>query len=73
MYVKVTDSSFVRDTSSFALLNTDNNAKDEYLMKSKILNMKKKEIQQINNEINEIKNDINEIKSLLLQILSDKK
>jgi septal ring factor EnvC (AmiA/AmiB activator) len=73
MLVKVNDSNFVRDTNSMALLNTDSSAKEEYLMKSRLIKSQKEEISKINNEISSLKTDISDIKSMLVQILSDKK
>ena len=72
MLVKVDDYNYARDTSSMALINTDNSAKEEYFLKKKILSSQKTEIERINNEIHELKTDISDIKTMLLQILSDK-
>lgn len=72
MLVKVDDYNYARDTSSLALINTDNSAKEEYFLKKKILSSQKTEIERINNEIHELKTDITDIKTMLLQILSDK-
>lgn len=72
MLVKVDNYNYARDTSSMALINTDNSAKEEYFMKKKILSSQKTEIDRINNDIQDLKNDITDIKSMLLQILSDK-
>jgi septal ring factor EnvC (AmiA/AmiB activator) len=72
MLVKVDESSFLRDTNSMALLNLDKSAKEEYYLKSKLLNTQKEEINKINNEIDSLKTDISDIKNMLIQILSDK-
>lgn len=72
MLVKVDDYNYVRDTSSMALINTDRGAKEEYIMKKRIMTKQKEEIDRINTEIHELKTDIKDIKSMLLQILSDK-
>lgn len=72
MLVKVEDSNFFRDTNSMALVNNDNSAKEEYLMKARMMRLQKVEIDRINSEIGELKTDIKDIKSILLQILADK-
>lgn len=69
MFVNVKDSKYVRDTNSMALINNDSSAREDYLMKSKILKSQKEEINNIRNEVSSIKNDINEIKKLLVQLL----
>ncbi len=72
MLIKVDDYNYVRDTSSMALINTDRSAKEEYVLKKRILTKQKEEIDRINTEINDLKVDIKDIKSMLIQILSDK-
>jgi predicted transcriptional regulator len=65
MFVKVEDSTFIRDTSSGALINQDLSSRDEYIAKVRMINEHKSDINTINNEINSLKTDISEIKSLL--------
>jgi septal ring factor EnvC (AmiA/AmiB activator) len=67
-FVKVTGTNFVRDTGSMCLSNVDQNAKDEYYNKVKMITSQKQQINMINSEISEMKNDINTIKHLLLQL-----
>lgn len=62
MYVNVKEGKFVRDTNSMGLINTDMNAKEEYLIKSKIIKAQKE-------EINNLKAEISEVKNLLKQLL----
>jgi hypothetical protein len=70
MLVKVKDSPFVRDINSMALINTDEQAKNEYYTKTKLLKTQKDEINKVKLEIEEVKTDLQEIKSLLTQILN---
>lgn len=67
--VKVTDSTFVRDVQSRALINQDYTGRDEYYAKVKMLNNQKTEINKVNAEINQIKSEMSEIKDLLKQLL----
>ena len=67
--VKVSDSTFVRDTQSRALINQDYTGRDEYYAKVKLLNNQKNEINKVNAEINQIKSEMSEIKDLLKQLL----
>lgn len=67
--VKVKDSPFVRDINSRALLNTDENAKNEYLTKVRLLKTQKEEINTVKSEISAVKQDMQEIKLLLAKLL----
>lgn len=67
--VKVTDSTFVRDVQSRALINQDYTGRDEYYAKVRLLNNQKNEINKVNAEINQIKSEMSEIKDLLKQLL----
>ena len=67
--VKVTGTNFVRDTNSMALLNTDDNAKNEYYAKVRLLKTQKEEINKINKDINDLKDDMSDIKNLLKKLL----
>lgn len=67
--VKVTDSTFVRDTQSRALINQDYTGRDEYYAKVRLLTNQKNEINKVNAEINQIKSEMSEIKDLLKQLL----
>jgi hypothetical protein len=53
--VKVEGTTFVRDTKTMALINTDISGLEEYKFKSKLLN-------------NEVKDDVKIIKELLLKL-----
>lgn len=69
MLVDVKDSKFVRDTTSMALINRDNSARDEYLAKVRMMNHQKEEINKIKSEVSSIKEDVLEIKNILRQLL----
>lgn len=69
MLVEVKETKFVRDTSSMALINKDNAARDEYYAKVRMLNHQKDEINKIKTELSSVKNDIGEIKDILRQLL----
>jgi hypothetical protein len=68
MFVKVTGTTFVRDTGSMGLSNLDSTAKDEYYNKVRMMSSQKEQINTLNDEISSIKNDMNEIKQLLQQL-----
>jgi hypothetical protein len=66
--VKVEGTTFVRDTKTMALINTDMSGLEDYKMKSAIINNQKSEINKVKSEINEIRNDVQTIKELLMQL-----
>jgi len=68
--VKVEESTFVRDTTSRALINQDTSARDEYYNKVKMINANKSQINKLNDEISSLKNEMSEIKDLMKQLLS---
>jgi hypothetical protein len=70
--VKIPGTTFVRDTNTMALINTDQAGLEEYKLKSKILNTQKSEINNIKSDIDEIRNDVGVIKDLLLQLSTRK-
>jgi hypothetical protein len=67
--VKVTGTSFVRDTNNMALMNTDETARNEYYSKVKMLKTQEDEINTVKAEISSIKGDMYEIKQLMLKLL----
>jgi hypothetical protein len=67
--VKVTNTNFVRDIESRALMPTDNTEKNEYYAKLRLVKIQKDEINKVKSEIDCIKLDMCEIKSLLQQLL----
>jgi len=70
MLVKVNNSTFVRDTNSMALIDTDITAKNEYLAKVRMLQTQKEEINKVKSEIADVKDDLQVIKQLMTQLLS---
>jgi hypothetical protein len=69
MLVKVNGTSMIRDTGSMALINTDQNAKNEYYNKVRMMQTQKDEINKVKSEIDSIKNDVGDIKQMLKQLL----
>jgi archaellum component FlaC len=70
MLVKVNGTSFVRDTRSMVLNNTDTAAKEEYYNKVRMVQGQKEQINKMSGEINELKSELGDIKNLLQQLLS---
>jgi hypothetical protein len=68
--VKIPGTTFVRDTNTMALINTDSLGLEEYNFKSKMINNQKAEINTLKSEINDVKNDVKEIKHLLQQLFT---
>jgi hypothetical protein len=69
--VKVNNTNFVRDTESMAIINTDNNARNEYYEKVRLAKSQKDQINRMNDEISELRSDIGHIKQLI-QLLVNK-
>ena len=55
MFVKVTGTNYVRDTSSMALLNNDKKGLDDYMKRRSVFESQRTEINNIKDEINGIK------------------
>jgi hypothetical protein len=70
MLVKVNNSTFVRDTNSMALIDTDMASKNEYLAKVRMLQTQKEEINKVKSEIADVKDDLQVIKQLMTQLLN---
>lgn len=66
--VEITDSLYVRDIHSKAVLNTDRNALNEYLMKKEIAKKQKEEQNQTKQRLEKIEQDMREIKELLTKM-----
>lgn len=69
MLVEVKESKFVRDTSSMALINKDNNARDEYYAKVRMMKLQKDEINRLQTEMSSMKEDLTEIKQILKELI----
>ena len=69
--VQVNDSTFVRDTHSKAILNTDINGLNEYRMKREISKRQQEEKQQDKQRLDKLEQDKQDIKQLLLQIAAN--
>ena len=67
-YVEITDTSYVRDVDSKAILNTDKKALSDYLMKKEIATKKQLEDGEIKNRLGKLEQDIQQIKDLLLKM-----
>ena len=70
MLVKVNNYTFVRDTNSMALIDTDMASKNEYLAKVRMLQTQKEEMNKVKSEIADVKDDLQVIKQLMTQLLS---
>jgi hypothetical protein len=69
MLIQIPDTSFVRDTSSMALINKDQNGLNEYMKKRQLLASQKGEINIMKSDIEGLKSDMQEIKQLLVQLI----
>jgi vacuolar-type H+-ATPase subunit I/STV1 len=67
--VKIQGTSFVRDTTTKALINTNIVEIENYNKKVLMVNQEKDEINKVKSEIQTIKDDMTEIKSLMLKLL----
>jgi hypothetical protein len=68
--VQVTDSTFVRDIHSKAILNTDRKGLDEYLMKKEIAKKQGLEVEETKKRLSLIEQDMQDIKRLLIELNS---
>ena len=68
--VQVTDSTFVRDIHSKAILNTDRKGLDEYLMKKEIAKKQNTEAEETKKRLSLIEQDMQDIKKLLVELNS---
>jgi transposase len=68
--IQVTDSTFVRDIHSKAILNTDRKGLDEYLMKKEIAKKQNTEAEETKKRLSLIEQDMQDIKKLLVELNS---
>ena len=52
-----------------ALINKDNNARDEYYAKVKMMKLQKDEINRLQTEMSSMKEDLTEIKQILKELI----
>ena len=67
--VQIPGTNFYRDTNSMGLINMDNNEKNEYYSKVRMLKTQKDEINTVKAEMANIKGDVADIKQLLMKLL----
>ena len=67
--VQIPETTFVRDTTSMALINQDKNGLEAYVKQRNVLVTQKQEINKIKSDIDNIRNDMQEIKSLMMQLI----
>lgn len=68
--VQIPETTYVRDTTSMALINQDKNGLEAYIKQRNVLLAQKQEINTIKSEIDNIRNDMQEIKNLMLQLIN---
>lgn len=66
--VQITDTRLVRDIHSKAVLNTDRNGLDEYLMKKELARKGQQEQSETKQKLTQLENDMAEIKKMLQDI-----
>ena len=71
--VQIENSRLVRDLHSKAVLNTDKNGLDEYLMKRELAKKQQAEKEETKERLVKLENDMTEIKNLLHEIAQMRK
>lgn len=66
--VNITNTSYLRDIHSKAILNTDKNGRDKYLMEREIALKEKERKEATEKRIDKLEQDISEIKQMLLDM-----
>lgn len=72
-HVRIQDTALIRDVHSKAILNTDRNGLNEYLMKRELAKKQQEEQSQTKDRLEKLENDMSEIKSLLRDIVEMRK
>jgi len=67
--VQIPETTFVRDTTSMALINQDKSGLDAYMKQRNVLLAQKQEINNIKSEIESIRGDMQDIKKLMMQLI----
>ena len=70
MELKVTDTTYIRDTRSNALVNKDTGGLNDYMTKRKFAEAQKQEINNVKKQMESIKSDVQEMKDLSRQLLN---
>ena len=68
--VIIPDTKYIRDIHSKAILNTDKNALNEYLIKKELVKKELKEKEEYNLRLSKLESDMQRIKNLLIDIKS---
>lgn len=71
--VNIVDTKYVRDIESKAVLNTDKNGLNEYLMKKEIAKKQQTEKEETKIRLAKLEDDMTEIKNLLHEIAQMRK
>lgn len=71
--VQIENSRLIRDLHSKAVLNTDKNGLDEYLMKRELAKKQQAEKEETKERLSKLENDMTEIKNLLHEIAQMRK
>lgn len=69
-HVKIADKSLVRDVNSKAILNTDRNGLEEYLIKRDSAYKKNLEQKEIKTRLEQVEQDMKDIKQLLKDLVA---
>lgn len=68
--VKIPDTTYVRDTTSMALINQDKNGLEAYIKQRNVMLLQKQEINNIKSDIDSIRGDLQEIKMMMSQLIN---
>ena len=71
--VEIPNTRLIRDVHSKAVLNTDKNGLDEYLMKRELAKKQQAEKEETKERLSKLENDMTEIKNLLHEIAQMRK
>lgn len=68
--VQIPETTYVRDTTSMALINQDKSGLEAYIKQRNVLLSQKQEINSIKSDIDSIRNDMQEIKMMVSQLIN---
>jgi hypothetical protein len=69
--VNIKDQNLVRDIDNMAVINTDQNEYEQYMLKRKLFANQKADINNIRSEMDDIKSEISQIKNLLMELVKN--